>query len=529
MYFSYFLVAIVLSSVYIVETTTLNKDQGSENENQSLKILVMIMPVRGHLNPLLTLSKKLTSRGHNITFAMGTNENCLLKQEELEELISRHGANASLFVSNVLSNIQKKTAFNFDKMRSVQGNLIAYAEELMQNFADLLSMERFDVIIGNEFVVPPLVCINSHWKIPAVIVGSTMPILISEEPSWPWPGVVQGHSSDDLSFPQRLISLVETVIIKQVFNYFMWRPQLSALHKFCPSMRKEQLYDAPGVYLPHIVPTVIGFEYPRTLMPLTSYVGPLIPEEPSRLSQVPNLKDWLDSKSEKSVVYLSMGSVFPLDKETANFLVEGVMKTNYSLLWSLRKSNQWILDGFDIDQERVHISEWTPQFSVLASKTIHSAILHGGFNGLSEALWNGVPIVGFPQMFEQSLSVGRLYHNKLGLRLDKATLNSAKVTEAIVSIDNGNYRSNLRKLKKIFQLAGGLNRTVELIEFYGREGYAHLIPAYAKYHWSWIQFYNVDVWLLLASVVGLLFFFMLKSLKCLMKCCFIRIIKQKTA
>ena len=68
-----------------------------------------------------------------------------------------------------------------------------------------------------------------------------------------------------------------------------------------------------------VVPTVIGFEYPRTTTPLTSYVGHLISEEPSRLSQVPNLKDWLDNKSEKSVVYLSMGSTFPLDKETVNF------------------------------------------------------------------------------------------------------------------------------------------------------------------------------------------------------------------
>ena len=513
-----------------METTTINKDQGSENENQSLKILMMTIPARGHLNPLITLSKNLASRGNAVTFAMGTNENGLLKQKELEKLISIHDANFSLFVSNVFfSNVMKNLVFNYDSVRSIQHNIIAYAEELMQNSADLLSTEKFDVIIGNEFVVGPLVCINSHWKIPAVIVGITMPAFISEEPTWPWPGMLQGHSSPDLSFAGRLVSLVETVFLQQLLNYFMRSPQFSALHKFCPSMRKEQLYDAPGVYLPHIVPTVIGFEYPRTLMPLTSYVGPLIPEEPSCLPQFPNLKDWLDNKSEKSVVYLSMGSIFPLDKETANFLVEGVMKTNYSLLWSLRKSNQWILDGLDIDQERVHISEWTPQFSVLASKTIHSAILHGGFNGLSEALWNGVPIIGFPQMFEQSLSVGRLYHNKLGLRLDKATLNSAKVTEAIVSIDNGNYRSNIRKLKKIFQLAGGLNRTVELVEFYAREGYAHLIPVYAKYHWSWIQFYNVDAWLLLASVVGLLFLFTWKSFKYLKKCYFNRIVKQKTA
>jgi len=51
------------------------------------------------------------------------------------------------------------------------------------------------------------------------------------------------------------------------------------------------------------------------------------------------------------------------------------MKTQYDLLGSLRKSNQGILGGLDIEKKRVFISEWTPQFSVLVSRPIHSAIL----------------------------------------------------------------------------------------------------------------------------------------------------------
>ena len=106
---------------------------------------------------------------------------------------------------------------------------------------------------------------------------------------------------------------------------------------------------------------------------------------------------------------------------------------------------------------RVFISDWTPQFSV-----VHSAILHGGYNGLTEALWNGVPVIGFPQMMEQVLNVGRLYHNKLGLRLDNETLNSDKVAAAVGSIDCGSFRSNVKKLQKMFKLAG-VDRAVELM------------------------------------------------------------------
>jgi len=57
--------------------------------------------------------------------------------------------------------------------------------------------------------------------------------------------------------------------------------------------------------------------------------------------------------------------MFPLDKETAKSLVDAVMKTKYSLLWASRKNNHEVLEGLNFDAQRVYISEWTPQFSLL--------------------------------------------------------------------------------------------------------------------------------------------------------------------
>ena len=130
-------------------------------------------------------------------------------------------------------------------------------------------------------------------------------------------------------------------------------------------------------------------------------------------------------------------------------------------------------------------------------------------------------------MLEQRQNVGRLYHQQLGLRLDKETLSSDKVAETVNRIDSGNYRSNVKKLQKMFKLnyrsnvkklqkmfklAGGGDRDVELIEFYGEEGYYHLIPAFAKYQWSWVQYYNADVWVLFVGGLGLVTFLVFKIL-----------------
>ena len=46
----------------------------------------------------------------------------------------------------------------------------------------------------------------------------------------------------------------------------------------------------------------------------------------------------------------------------------------------------------------------------------------------------------------------------------------------------------------MFQEAGGgVERAARLIEHYSEVGYDHLVPAYAKYDWTWIQYHNADV------------------------------------
>ena len=54
--------------------------------------------------------------------------------------------------------------------------------------------------------------------------------------------------------------------------------------------------------IPQIVQTVIGFEFPRTISPLSEYVGPILSKSPVPLSE--GLEIWLKNKPEKSVLYI---------------------------------------------------------------------------------------------------------------------------------------------------------------------------------------------------------------------------------
>ena len=64
-----------------------------------------------------------------------------------------------------------------------------------------------------------------------------------------------------------------------------------------------------------------------------------------------------------------------------------------------------------------------------------------------------------------------------------------------------------------------MEQAARLIEYYCEVGYDHLIPAYAKYNWTWIQYYNADVYALLALVGAVLLVVLVKCCRVCKWCC----------
>ncbi len=393
-------------------------------------------------------------------------------------------------------------------------------ESEMTQLADMVIAEtkagtKWDIIMSTDFLMALLPCLATHLNIPAILLGTTGQIYPHTYPAWPWPSSIAAGTNDDMTFLQRFGHAIER-ILAPLFLSFMFRPSKSTIENVCPELTTAQIANAPAVYIPNIVPTAIGFEFPRTMTPLTHYVGPVLSEHPASLS--PELETWLASKKEKSVVYISMGSTIRVTKEMAETLIEGIQRTcNYSVVWAMKKSQDFQID---IDPERFYISKWLPQLAVLRHRATGLAIMHGGANGVHESLNSGVPVIVLPKITEQIANAGRVHHHRLGIHLNKDELTAEQVYQSIVEIDSGDYRENVRKLQKVFRAAGGAKRAADLVEFYSEVGYDHLIPAYAKYNWSWVQYYNADVYTLLLVCALVTVYIDYKILKCLYsRCC----------
>ena len=106
---------------------------------------------------------------------------------------------------------------------------------------------------------------------------------------------------------------------------------------------------------------------------------------------------------------------------------------------------------------------------------------------------------------------------------------SESITNVIRSVtDTREYSEQANKLRQVYLFAGGARRAADLVEFYAEVGYDHLIPAYAKYEWSCVQYYNLDVYCVFLLLSFLVLYCSYKLLRCCCRPCFSPRKKPKT-
>ena len=502
--------------------------ENGETEGRYLSVLMLAPPFFGFLTPATALGEELVRRGHNVTLCTLTvpwsdAQRKAAERAGMNFLGVAAGERVSRFMQIAGKSYTEQKQLIGSSPISVPMNVKRVIQEMSQTVAQAVDTEaiiEWDVIIGTEFLAPLLACLHWKWKIPSVTLSAVMQFQPHTVPQWPFPSLL--GRSDNLSFTDRLTSGILSVLFPIVYEHILVRGIRNSLQDTCAGASLTYISTAPGVNIPQIVQTVIGFEFPRTISPLTEYVGPILSKSPVPLSE--ELETWLKDKPDRSVIYISMGSVFTLPDETWIEIVNGIKATRYSVVWSLR--NQDILEGMELDPHRFFISSWTPQFSILQHKAINMAIMHGGMNGINEALYNGVPVIVLPLIAEQGANAGRLQHHGMGIHLEQQTRTSERIKESINRIESENYHEKATSIRKMFIHAGGAERAADLVEFYEEVGYEHLVPAYAKYEWSWVQYYNVDVYALLLCTALLCMYFTMRLCSCVCGRCVGRKVKN---
>ncbi|CAN6163504.1 unnamed protein product [Urochloa humidicola] len=119
--------------------------------------------------------------------------------------------------------------------------------------------------------------------------------------------------------------------------------------------------------------------------------------------------EWLQAHPEKSVVYVSFGSVTKYTKQQMDEIVGGLQQCGRPYLLAVRRDG---LENYDEShhslantQSQGMVVEWCNQLEVLSHSAVGCFISHCGWNSTIEAVVSGVPIIGVPNMFDQPTNI----------------------------------------------------------------------------------------------------------------------------
>ena len=500
------------------ESTRHPQSEERETTTRPLSVLLVVPPFAGHLMPFTALGEELVGRGHNVTVATSLVRDSDLVTKTVEKSGFHLWSIGEFFITaremtELLLKTEGQHMLHIDLLLKVSTEFQKRALETIDN----PTIKSYDILVGDGPFCYCFLCLSHKWNIPVVTVWASLSLSPYDLHAWSYPMINTGYT-DNLSFFQRLIVTIQSWSSALAMDATLPR-YYSFVSKTCDESFHQFLH-APGVYLPQIITASFGFEFPRVSLPLTEYVGPLFPRSQPQLP--PDVGDWLEQMGTRSVVYVSMGTTGTLTKDRAEAIINGAIKAGYSVVWSLRKSNQDILDAMTFDRDKVFIASWVPQLSLLRHPSIHSAVLHGGLGGIQEALSCRVPVIAIPFVNDQLDNAVRVQHYHYGELIAPDELTASLVEEKLKLVGSEEYRKALRRIQGIYKKDGGAARAADLVEFYSEFGYEHLIPAYAKYNWSWVQFYNADVYLVLALALFILGYLLYRLVHC---CCFAALAK----
>uniref|UniRef100_A0A8C1XVA1 UDP-glucuronosyltransferase n=1 Tax=Cyprinus carpio TaxID=7962 RepID=A0A8C1XVA1_CYPCA len=310
---------------------------------------------------------------------------------------------------------------------------------------------------------------------------------------------LQDHLTDHMSFTERVENMLLYIVI--TFAYVTGKPTT-----MCETMGKADIW---------LIRTYWDFEYPRPLLPNFKFVGGLHCKPAKPLSK--DLEEFVQSSGDHGIIVFSLGSMLGnLTLERANTIASALGQIPQKVVWRYNGKTPETL------APNTKLYDWIPQNDLLGHPKTKAFITHGGTNGLYEAIYHGVPMVGLPLFADQPDNLMHMKTKGAAVFLDVNSMQSKDLVDALKTvINNPSYKESIMRLSRIHhdQPMKPLDRAVYWIEFVMRhKGAKHL--RVQAHDLSWYQYHCLDVVAFLLSIIALITFLFIKTCQCLFRKCF---------
>ncbi|XP_036436502.1 UDP-glucuronosyltransferase 2C1-like [Colossoma macropomum] len=332
-------------------------------------------------------------------------------------------------------------------------------------------------------------------------------------PSYVPAAATQGHLTDHMNFIER----VENVLLYVAFTAIYKLSMMFTFDKYYTNItgKPTTMCETLGKTDIWLIRSYWDFEYPRPLLPNFKFVGGLHCKPAKPLPK--EMEEFVQSSGDDGIVVFSLGSmVKSLTKERANIIASALGQIPQKVLW------RYMGEKPDTLAPNTRLYDWIPQNDLLGHPKTKAFITHGGTNGLYEAIYHGVPVVGIPLFGDQSDNLFHMKTKGAAVLLEFNKMETKDLKDGLIEvINNPSYKESIMRLSRIHhdQPMKPLDQAVFWIEFVmNNKGAKHL--RVAAHDLTWYQYHCLDVAAFLLSIVALVTFIFVKTCAWFFrKCC----------
>lgn len=200
-----------------------------------------------------------------------------------------------------------------------------------------------------------------------------------------------------MSFKERLWNTAFTLIEKGIYHGYYMSRQRKLYSKYFPNAKRsfDEIYFNTSIIFSntHVSSNTIRPSMPNTVEIAGIHVKPAKPLPA-------DIQEFLDSATDGAILF-SMGSFiqskqWPVEKREA--FVKTFGKLKQKVLWKYEN------ETLPNNPGNIKIGSWIPQRDILAHPNVKLFITHGGLLGTTEAIAEGIPVLGIPIFGDQRVS-----------------------------------------------------------------------------------------------------------------------------
>ncbi|KAJ6820845.1 7-deoxyloganetic acid glucosyltransferase-like [Iris pallida] len=414
-------------------------------------VLLFPMPAQGHLLPMTKLADLLSHAGLYVTFLAteGVYQRCFLRDDD-----DRRDQPRFRF-RTVPDGLPRESSRPF--VDTLDG-LLGVVGHARGPYRELLASSRGGGGEGEGELWPPVTCVVADGFLPFALdvpVEMGIPVMVLRTSSpcsvWAYCCIPELIKRGEVASPDEP-NLDESIQGVAGMEGFLRRRDLPGF------VRKAQSADDPGLQFfatcsanltrarALILNTFEALDSPvisrlRDVCPDVYGLGPLhllgrnVCSTPSGGDSGKLWREdrtcmaWLDRQPDRSVVYVSFGSITVISREELLEFWHGLIGSGKRFLWVVRsdlvaetsadEKTETPLELEEGTRERGCLVGWAPQEEVLAHRSVGCFLTHSGWNSTLEGVVAGVPMVCWPFLGDQytnSRFVSEVWRNGLDMK-----------------------------------------------------------------------------------------------------------------